>query len=264
MTHGRTARRSRALPLLLLAPLLMAACGTGKGDVPVGAVVSPAAGDTSAGDPSAGGGAARNDGNGAPVAGSDGNGASVARTDGNGAPAAGVAERAEALGVAPDLVYTTAVPGFTLVRQSVGVIGDDGFSATYAHSRSGATILLTVERLPFTDADCAERSPGDFSGAPGAAASCEREGAGLYYRTAGERHEYVRTEGDHRIRVTAERDAVRREVLRAAARGAHRPDAAEAAELLPPPRPGATVPVERGDLPPVGDGAPDNHVDAGG
>ena len=54
-----------------------------------------------------------------------------------------------------------------------------------------------------------------------------------------------------------------RAVLRAAARSVHRPDGAEAAATLPSPRP-ATTPVPRGDLPPNGDGAPDNSVDIGG
>ncbi|MFE0416557.1 hypothetical protein [Streptomyces tendae] len=55
-----------------------------------------------------------------------------------------------------------------------------------------------------------------------------------------------------------------RDVLRAAALAAHRPDAAETDALLPSVEPAPATPVERGDLPPFGDGAPDNHVDVGG
>ncbi|MEU9473892.1 hypothetical protein AB0D78_46745 [Streptomyces avermitilis] len=41
---------------------------------------------------------------------------------------------------------------------------------------------------------------------------------------------------------------------------AHRPDGTGLTAVLPTPDGPATVPVERGDLPPVRDGAPDNDV----
>ncbi|MFF5857290.1 hypothetical protein ACFY8B_16915 [Streptomyces sp. NPDC012751] len=48
-------------------------------------------------------------------------------------------------------------------------------------------------------------------------------------------------------------------VLREAADAVRRPTPAKLAGPLPP-APRATAPVERGDLPPYGDGAPDNGV----
>jgi hypothetical protein len=69
----------------------------------------------------------------------------------------------------------------------------------------------------------------------------------------------------HVIRLVGDADRLDRAVLRAAAEAVHRPDAEELTALLPPaPEGSATEPVERGDLPPVGDGAPDNEVGASG
>ncbi|GAB1338558.1 hypothetical protein ACE1SV_51480 [Streptomyces sp. E-15] len=52
-------------------------------------------------------------------------------------------------------------------------------------------------------------------------------------------------------------------LLREAAAAVRRPTPAELAGPLSP-APTATAPVERGDLPPYGDGAPDNGVRQGG
>ncbi|MEV6652070.1 hypothetical protein [Streptomyces sp. NPDC051219] len=63
------------------------------------------------------------------------------------------------------------------------------------------------------------------------------------------------------VRLSADTARVDRETLRVAARSAHPADEAELDDLLPE-APGAASggqPVERGDLPPVGDGAPDNE-----
>ena len=57
---------------------------------------------------------------------------------------------------------------------------------------------------------------------------------------------------------------VPRATLRKAALAAHRPSTAELAALLPSAAPTATAPVERGDLPTTGDGAPNNYVGVGG
>ncbi|ULR56247.1 hypothetical protein [Streptomyces deccanensis] len=172
--------------------------------------------------------------------------------------------RAEALGLAPGLVYVTESPGFTLARQSVGVYGADGFSAAYWSRRNSAQLLLLVDRGSMTAGSCAEEPVGQGTGE---AVSCERDGD-AWYRTSAGQHEYAVPEDGHLVRISAAEAAVDRDVLRAAALAAHRPTDAELAFLLPrhhrdktPPH---GAPVERGDLPPVGDGAPRNEVGASG
>jgi hypothetical protein len=66
------------------------------------------------------------------------------------------------------------------------------------------------------------------------------------------------------VRVNADIGTVDRATLRKAAEAAHAAGDAELDAVLPTERPGGGAPVERGDLPPVGDGAPDNGVGAGG
>ncbi|MFD6324545.1 hypothetical protein ACFWOL_17130 [Streptomyces sp. NPDC058442] len=171
------------------------------------------------------------------------------------APAAELATGARALGIAPELVYVIEAPGFALAPQSVGVYGGDGFSATYVSRRDGGQLRLYVDRGTISASDCAEGWQ-----------TCESEEKGVRYRSGRGTHEYAVEKKDHVVRL--ESDAgVSRDVLREAAREAHRPSGEEAAGLLPSaPVGGAapTGPVERGDLPPVGDGAPRNDVDAGG
>ncbi|MEV8593123.1 hypothetical protein [Streptomyces sp. NPDC052012] len=171
--------------------------------------------------------------------------------------------RARALGVAPELVYVTEVPGFRLAQQSVGVFGGDGFSATYVSRQDGRQIRLTVDRGSVADAGCGTTR-----------AACERDGEGIWYRGGGGgQQEYLVAGAGHVVRVQGDA-GVPRDVLREAARDVHRPAGDEVAEVLPPTGPGdaqapdapsaPTAPVERGDLPPDGDGAPRNDVDAGG
>ncbi|WP_217142109.1 hypothetical protein [Streptomyces sp. AC627_RSS907] len=228
-------RRARVLPLLLT-PLLLTACGTE---------------DHLAEDPAAAGTAATSSATASAAAGE----APPAQ-----APPApdGLENRAKALGMAPELVYVTRVPGFTLAQQSVGVIGDDGFSATYV-TGAGAMVRISVERGSMSRDTCRSRPVGDMSGER---TTCEPEG-GTLYRTGGGRHEYALPKSGHVVKVSADTDAVSREVLRGAAASVHRPGAAEAAATLPSPRP-ATTPVERGDLPRFGEGPPDNSVDVVG
>ncbi|MYR42185.1 hypothetical protein [Streptomyces sp. SID5910] len=221
-------RRAHVLPLLLLPPLLLTACGT----------------EGPAGDPVAAAASAE---------------ASAAAEKDIVTPNE-LENRAEALGIAPELVYVTRTPDLTLAQQSVGVVGDDGFSASYVVDASGAAVRLAVDRGSMTEDTCRELPVGDMSGER---TGCEPD-AGMLYRTGGGRHEYALPKNGFVIRLTADADAVPRAVLREAADSVHRPDAAEAAATLPSPRPAATAPVERGDLPPVGDGAPDNSVGLGG
>ncbi|MFJ3888761.1 hypothetical protein [Streptomyces rubrogriseus] len=220
-------RHVRVLPVLLLTPLLLTACGSEKAGAG-GAPGSPSAATPAAAAPDTGAGELR--------------------------------VRAQAMGVAPELVYVTEAPGFTLAQQSVGVLGDDGFSATWVDGGTNALLRLAVDRGTITAGTCPEQPVGDMSGEH---TTCERDGK-AWYRTGAGRHEYALPEEGHVVRVSAETDAVPRDVLRAAALAAHRPDAAETDRLLPSAEPAPATPVERGDLPPFGDGAPDNHVDVGG
>ncbi|WP_426568295.1 hypothetical protein [Streptomyces canus] len=199
-------RTVRALPALLLAPVLLTACGSEE---------------AGAADP------------------------------------AELKARAQALGIAPELVHITEAPGYTLAQQSVGVYGGDGFSATYVSQQNGTQLTLTVDRGTMTAETCPTQPPADPSGTR---AECTRDGD-AWYRGGGGGAEYVVPKEGFLIRIGG--TGVPRDVLREAAREVHRPSADELDALLPPAPAGGT-PVERGDLPPVGDGAPDNDVDAGG
>ncbi|MCX4765753.1 hypothetical protein OG562_33210 [Streptomyces sp. NBC_01275] len=178
-------------------------------------------------------------------------------TEKSGADPAELSSRAEALGIAPELVYTTEAPGYSLAQQSVGVYGDDGFSAVYFSQKNGAQLQLAVDRGSMT-ADTCPQEP--VAGSSETAVVCTRDGD-AYYRSAGERSEYAVPKNGFVIRISGE--GVPRDVLRQAARNAHRPSADELDALLPS-APAAGEPVERGDLPSTGDGAPDNNVGAGG
>ncbi|MGD9485575.1 hypothetical protein WDH52_20380 [Streptomyces sp. TRM70308] len=150
-------------------------------------------------------------------------------------------------------VYLTEADGYELAEQSVGVYGDDGFSAHYASAGAGAMFQLTVVRGELT----CER-PG-IEGGTGTV-TCEEDGD-LLYRTAQGAHEYARAEEGRVVRVSAA-SATDRETLRSAAESAHQATPTELDALLPP-LTDAPAPVERGDLPP-GDGAPQDPPMVGG
>ncbi|MGW1599700.1 membrane lipoprotein [Streptomyces eurythermus] len=190
-------RAARALPLLLVLPALLTACGTEKA--------------RSGPEPAA-------SGSGRAAAGSSREPVSAAPGQ------AEMDERLRALGIAPELVYVTEVPGFTLAQQSIGVNGDDGFSVAY-WAKNGAVLHLYAERGSADD--CPQGHV------------CRAPAKGRVVRLYGEK--------------------VAPDVLRRAADAIHRPTPAELVPLLPTPRT-ATAPVQRGDLPPNGDGAPDNSV----
>ncbi|WP_455360249.1 hypothetical protein [Streptomyces sp. SYSU K21746] len=161
--------------------------------------------------------------------------------------------RARAMQSAPELIYVTEVPGYALAKQSVGVSGHDGFQSTYV-SRSGGMITLTVDRGTPAAAGCPQ---------------CERDGE-LWYRSSSGTHEYARAvagaEARHVVRLSADGARVDRATLRRAAEAAHVADDEELDAVLPEGTGTDTggQPVERGDLPPEGDGAPDNEVGASG
>ncbi|MET9254997.1 hypothetical protein [Streptomyces sp. NPDC003717] len=247
----RLPRTLPALSLLLL--LALTACGTERAGTD-----TAAAGEAGTRTPAAG-----DAGPGTPAAGKPRTGTARPSTPATASPASPASHgdldaRARALGVAPELVYVTTAPGFTLVAGSVGVYGADGFSASWYSPASGARLSLFVDRGTLTGDTCAAL-PMEGAARP----ACERDGD-AWYRTGAGRHEYAVPGDGHVLRVSAESAAVPRAALRAAALGAHRPDAAETAALLPAPAPAPTAPLERGDLPANGDGAPRNDVGVGG
>ncbi|MGW7055051.1 hypothetical protein [Streptomyces sp. NPDC054887] len=165
-----------------------------------------------------------------------------------------------------ELVYVTEVPGFELAKQSVGVIGHDGFFAAYVSAGTGGQIQLSVDRKQPDRSGCPKPAEGSATAGGGA---CERDGD-LWYRATGTTHEYARAHDGHVVRVGADAGLVDRATLRRAAENAHRADTGELDEVLPPSGrvsgdgAGADEMPERGDLPPVGDGAPRNDVGASG
>ena len=90
-----------------------------------------------------------------------------------------------------------------------------------------------------------------------------RSSADAWYRSAGRERGYAEPRKGYVILVSGA--GVPRATLHKALLAVHHPSAAELAALLPPaPTAAGTEPVERGDLPPNGDGAPDNSVPSRG
>lgn len=171
--------------------------------------------------------------------------AACAGTAGAGQPSAdpgAIASRLTYAGIAPDLLLVTDLEGFTLAPQAVGVSGDEGMSAMYVRQGDDAlaTVLLRTSRT-----------------ADPTAAPCDtlRDPAETPLRCSAE-HDAVH--------VVLEGDGADAATLRAAAEALRVPREDELpalfAELPVPP----TAPVERGDLPPHGDGAPVDEPGLGG
>jgi len=143
-------------------------------------------------------------------------------------------------GIAPELVYVTDLAGFELATQSVGVMGDDGMSAVYVrYSDTVGTVMLTTSRVP----DASVVPCADLPDAAEPVLRCAVE--------RGVAH------------VVLEGDGVEPTILREAGEAVREPRPDELPGLfvdLPTPAP----PVERGDLPPEGDGAPMNEPGLGG
>ncbi|GAA4210495.1 hypothetical protein GCM10022252_78400 [Streptosporangium oxazolinicum] len=164
-------------------------------------------------------------------------------------------DRSLAQGVDPDLIYLVDLPGFELADLSAGVVGDDGFGATYwsqdgrvelrAHHSTSDGALLASTRLmgaePWT-----------------APVRCEHDEVGSY-RSAGGRHEYAVLRAGHLIWLNCPVGLVDRAVLKAAMAGVRQ--VTWKGSRTPPPR---HPPVRRGDLPTTGDGAPVEYRGVGG
>lgn len=197
----------------------------------------------------------------------------AAGRSGSDAPAPDRAEleaRARAVQTVAEHVWVTESPGYALARQSVGVVGDDGFGSVYT-TPEGGQIQLRVERLPHARADCTDEPAS--AGGQEPVVTCERDGE-QWYRATESGHAYAQEQGELVVTVSGARAEVDRATLRSAARAAHRADDHELDRVLPSAgeapgqRPAGEgpgqQPVERGDLPPVGDGAPNNDVGASG
>jgi hypothetical protein len=166
---------------------------------------------------------------------------------GTGAPpsatpdATAIASRMAWVGIAPELVYVTDLEGFDLATQSVGVVGDDGMSAVYVRHGGDTvgTVMLTTSRNPEPSAVACADLPDSVE--PVLRCAVER----------GVAH------------VVLEGEGVGPTILRAAGEAVREPRPDELPGLfvdLPTPAP----PVERGDLPPGGDGAPMDQPGPGG
>lgn len=171
--------------------------------------------------------------------------------------------RARAAQVSIKNVYVTKVPGYEVAKQSVGVLGTDGFSATYVKQETGAQIRLAVDQGSMDAASCPKTPLRGGNGGIGDVVECARDGK-KWYRTSGKQHEYASEVDGRLVQVNADTEAVDRATLRKAAEAAHTASDAELDAVLPPKQSSGGQPVERGDLPPVGDGAPNNKVGATG
>lgn len=173
-----------------------------------------------------------------------------------------IAARAGILGIAPDLVFTTEVDGFDLAPQSVGAADAEGMSATWFNADTGGMITLRTHRDEVTAESCAELPVWD---APDAPVTCTEE-EGVWHREGAGAHEYLTAHDGAAILVLGV-NGTSAEDLAAAARAVRVPtDADLALMFLDAPTPPATptAPVERGDLPENGDGAPIDPVGPGG
>ncbi|MFE2873366.1 hypothetical protein [Embleya sp. NPDC059259] len=158
-------------------------------------------------------------------------------------------------GVEPRFRYVTTVPGYELAAQSVAVYGDTGFQSVYV-SAQGRRIHLAADTGGPSTAACPSTPP--------ASGTCAADGD-TWYRSTSAEHTYARAGDGLVVWVWADPKEVDRATLRAAMSAAQPATAPGAGTTTPRPEPTtASTPIERGDLPPVGDGAPMNHPPVGG
>lgn len=170
-----------------------------------------------------------------------------------------IAGRAGVVGIASDLVYTTEVDGYDLQPQSVGPGAADGLSATWFNVTTGTMFTLRSDRGEMTEDSCASTPLWD--GSTQAVACTEEDG--VWHRTDGSVHEYVAVRGAALVLVTGMNDAPPADLL-AAAQAVRVPSEAELKRLFSDLPTVSPEPVERGDLPENGDGAPIDPVGPGG
>ncbi|MGN9844332.1 hypothetical protein ACTMTI_40030 [Nonomuraea sp. H19] len=150
-----------------------------------------------------------------------------------------VIDQARRQGAAPDLMYVVDLPGYELAEMSVGAVGDDGFGAFYT-APDGKRVEMRIER-------------GQYK----CSGTCERDGDNWFTVKDG-LQEYVAVRKGYHLRLICDVGQMDRSVLKEAAEGA-RPAVGDGGTPAPPPSP-----VERGDLPKNGDGAPIQPTGPGG
>lgn len=175
------------------------------------------------------------------------------------ADSASIAERAALLGVDPALVFTTQVDGYDLSPQSVGPANDDGLTATWVDPRTAAMITIRTAHGEPDAAGCAATPLWELPEVP---VTCSEE-SGLWHRESGEAHEYFATRENTTIWVIG-LNGTPADDVRAAAEAVRVPSEAELKALFSDAPTEAPEPVERGDLPENGDGAPIDPSGPGG
>ncbi|MDR6200216.1 hypothetical protein QE374_002125 [Microbacterium sp. SORGH_AS428] len=185
--------------------------------------------------------------------------AGCAASAGSPASADEIAERVAAAGISTDLVFTTAVPGYTLAPQSVGVSDEDGMSATWIRDGSGAMISLRTQRGGMTAETCAALPMWDDPATP---VTCTEQD-GIWHREHDGAHEDIVVRDGASVRVIGSAGATADEID-AAAKAVHVPSSTELDELFSDTPRTPPTPVERGDLPDNGDGAPIQPSGPGG
>lgn len=170
-----------------------------------------------------------------------------------------VARHVDGTGIHPALVYTTEVPGYDLAPQSVGVTGEDGMSASWVDADTGAVVSIRTASGELTAEDCA--STPLWEGA-GGTVTCTQDGD-TWHREADGIDEYVVQREDTQVWVFGRSDAPAA-LLRVAATNVRVPTEAELDLLFADVPATSGEPVERGDLPEHGDGAPIDPSGPGG
>lgn len=154
-----------------------------------------------------------------------------------------LAEWVEPHGIAPALVRVTEIEGFVLEAQGVGVVADDGFSAMYSRTGGSAGDLELVTLRTSRGADPSAVPCTELTGTAEDLLSCTAQHDGVH--------------------VLLEGESVEPGILREAAEALREPEQGELKALFAE-LPEIHEPVERGDLPPHGEGAPMNEPGLGG
>lgn len=169
-----------------------------------------------------------------------------------------LAQRATAAGISPDLVYVTGVDGYDLAPQSVGLTGAEGMSASWVNTQTGGILTVRTDRGTLTTETCPEVPLWDTLDD----VTCTSEGD-IWHRFSGSVEEYIVARDGALIRVTGANLADPAD-LEAAAEAVRVPSDAELDLLFSDLPDGPAQPIERGDLPENGDGAPIDPSSPGG
>ncbi|MDY0828111.1 hypothetical protein SK224_03110 [Microbacterium sp. BG28] len=185
--------------------------------------------------------------------------AGCASSGGGPASADEIAERVGAAGISTDLVFTTEVTGYTLAPQSVGVWNDEGMSATWMRDGSGAMISLRTQRGDITAETCATLPMWDDTETP---VTCTEQD-GIWHRERNGAHEDIAVRDGAWVLIVGSAGATADEID-AAAKAVHVPSSTELDRMFSDTPRTPPTPVERGDLPDNGDGAPIQPSGPGG